>query len=65
MVFRGDECSIETEHAPANFATPRHIAHTPIRKARGQGLAKLEAQNRRLGRQFPRKSLQVSPGLSP
>jgi hypothetical protein len=48
MVFRDDECGIETEHAPANFATPKHIAHNPIRKARGQGLAKLKAQNRRL-----------------
>jgi hypothetical protein len=27
MIFRDDECRIRTNHAPANFATIKHIAH--------------------------------------
>ena len=32
MVFRDDECRVRTDHAPANFATIRHMAHNPVRK---------------------------------
>src|SRR3546814_17500906 len=28
MVFRDDECRVRTEHAPANFTTHKHMAHT-------------------------------------
>jgi predicted transposase YbfD/YdcC len=34
MTFRDDECRIRTEHAPANFATLRHMAHNLLRKAK-------------------------------
>jgi predicted transposase YbfD/YdcC len=27
MIFRDDECRIRTDHAPANFATLKHMAH--------------------------------------
>jgi predicted transposase YbfD/YdcC len=33
MVFRDDECRVRTDHAPANFATVRHMAHNLIRKS--------------------------------
>jgi predicted transposase YbfD/YdcC len=41
MVFRDDECRIRTEHAPANFATLRHMAHNLIRKAPGKDSLRL------------------------
>ena len=41
MVFRDDECRIRTEHAPANFATFRHMAHNLIRKAPGKDSLRL------------------------
>ena len=31
MTFRDDECRIRTHHAPANFATIRHMAHNLLR----------------------------------
>ena len=36
MTFRDDECRIRTHHAPANFATIRHMAHNLLRNARGK-----------------------------
>ena len=36
MIFRDDECRIRTEHAPGNFTTLRHMAHSLIRKAAGK-----------------------------
>ena len=36
MVFRDDECRLRTAHAPANFATIKHISHNLIRKAPGK-----------------------------
>jgi len=33
MIPRDEECSVRTDHAPANFATLKHIAHNPIRTA--------------------------------
>jgi predicted transposase YbfD/YdcC len=36
MVFRDDECRLRTEHAPANFATIKHLAYNLIRKAPGK-----------------------------
>jgi len=45
MVFRDDECRIETEHAPANFATPKHLAHSAIRKAPGKDSLRLRRKN--------------------
>ena len=32
MVFRDDECRIRRDHAPANFATIKHIASNLIRR---------------------------------
>lgn len=36
MVFRDDECRVRTDHAPANFATIRHMGHNLIRRASGK-----------------------------
>ncbi len=36
MIFRDDECRVRTDHAPANFATIRHMAHNLIRNAPGK-----------------------------
>ena len=36
MLFRDDECRVRTNHAPANFATIKHIAHNLLRKASGK-----------------------------
>ena len=36
MVFRDDECRVRTDHAPANFATVKHIAHNILRTAPGK-----------------------------
>jgi predicted transposase YbfD/YdcC len=33
MIFRDDECRVRTDHAPANFATIKHMAHNLIRNA--------------------------------
>jgi predicted transposase YbfD/YdcC len=33
MVFRDDECRLRTDHAPANFATLKHMALNLLRKA--------------------------------
>jgi hypothetical protein len=30
MIFRDDECRIRTDHAPANFTAPKHMAHNLI-----------------------------------
>jgi len=32
MVFRDDECRLRTDHAPANFATIKHMAHNLLRR---------------------------------
>jgi hypothetical protein len=42
MVFRDDECRIQTDHAPANFTTPKHIALNLIRQAPGKDLLHLK-----------------------
>ena len=42
MVFRDDECRIRTEHAPANFATLRHMAYNLARKAPGKASIRLK-----------------------
>lgn len=36
MVFRDDECRIRTNHAPANFATVKHMASNLLRRAPGK-----------------------------
>jgi predicted transposase YbfD/YdcC len=36
MVFRDDECRVRTEHAPANFATIKHMAQNLLRNAPGK-----------------------------
>src|SRR5487761_2380173 len=36
MTFRDDECRVRTDHAPANLAVIRHMAHTLIRRAPGK-----------------------------
>ncbi len=42
MIFRDDECRVRTDHAPANFATIRHMAHNLIRKAPGKASLRLK-----------------------
>jgi predicted transposase YbfD/YdcC len=42
MVFRDDECRIRTDHAPANFATLKHMAHNLIRRAPGKASLRLK-----------------------
>ena len=42
MIFRGDECRIRTDHAPANFTTLKHMAHNLIRKAPGKDSLRLK-----------------------
>jgi predicted transposase YbfD/YdcC len=34
MVFRDDGCRVRTDHAPANFATVKHMAHNVLRTAK-------------------------------
>jgi predicted transposase YbfD/YdcC len=41
MVFRDDDCRLRTDHAPANFATIKHIALNLIRKAPGKDSLRL------------------------
>ena len=41
MIFRDDECRVRTDHAPANFATIKHMAHNLIRKAPGKDSLRL------------------------
>jgi len=41
MVFRDDECRVQTDHAPANFTTVKHMAHNLIRKAPGKDSLRL------------------------
>jgi len=36
MVFRDDECRVRTDHAPANFAAIKHMAHNLLRRAPGK-----------------------------
>jgi predicted transposase YbfD/YdcC len=36
MVFRDDECRVRTDHAPANFATIKHMAQNLLRNAPGK-----------------------------
>ena len=42
MVFRDDECRVRTDHAPANFATIKHMAHNLIRKAPSKASLRLK-----------------------
>jgi predicted transposase YbfD/YdcC len=42
MIFRDDDCRIRTDHAPANFATIKHMAHNLIRKAPGKASLRLK-----------------------
>jgi predicted transposase YbfD/YdcC len=42
MIFRDDECRVRTDHAPANFATIKHMAHNLIRKAPGKNSLRLK-----------------------
>src|ERR1700674_287442 len=42
MIFRDDECRVRTNHAPANFTTPNHMAHNMIRKAPGKDSMRLK-----------------------
>ncbi|MDE2582321.1 MAG: ISAs1 family transposase [Rhodospirillales bacterium] len=36
MVFRGDECRLRTDHAPANFCTIKRMAQNLVRRAPGK-----------------------------
>jgi predicted transposase YbfD/YdcC len=42
MIFRDDECRVRTDHAPANFATIRLMAHNLVRKAPGKTSLRLK-----------------------
>jgi len=41
MMFRDDECRVRTDHAPANFATIKHMAHNLLRTAPGRDSMRL------------------------
>ena len=41
IVFRDDECRLRTNHAPANFATLKHIALNLIRRAKSKDSIRL------------------------
>ena len=41
MVFRDDECRIRKDHAPANFATVKHMASNLLRRAPGKDSLRL------------------------
>ena len=36
MVFRDDDCRVRTDHAPANFATIKHMTFNLTRSAPGK-----------------------------
>ena len=36
MIFRDDECRVRTDHAPANFATIKHMAGNLLRRGTGK-----------------------------
>ena len=42
MIFRDGECRVRTDHAPANFATIKHMAHNLIRTAPGKASLRLK-----------------------
>ena len=42
MVFRDNECRIRTNHAPANFATIKHMASNLLRRAPGNDSLRLK-----------------------
>ena len=42
MIFRDDEYRVRTDHAPANFATTRHMAYNLIRTAPGKASLRLK-----------------------
>jgi predicted transposase YbfD/YdcC len=42
MVFRDDECRVRTDHAPANFATIKHMALNMIRNTPGKASLRLK-----------------------
>jgi len=42
MIFRDDECRIRKDHAPANFATIKHIASNLMRRAAGKHSMRLK-----------------------
>lgn len=42
MIFRDDECRVRTDHAPANFATIKHMAHNLIRNTPGKASLRLK-----------------------
>ena len=46
MVFRDDECRIRSAHAPANFATIKHMASNLLR--RGKGKHSMRARGRHI-----------------
>src|ERR1700674_2279922 len=41
MVFRDDECRVRTDHAPANFATIKHMAINLLRRPPGKDSLRL------------------------
>ena len=41
MIFRDDECRIRTDHAPANFATVKHMAQNLLRRAKSNASLRL------------------------
>lgn len=45
MIFRDDECRLRTDHAPANFATVKHMAHNLLRRAPGKESVRLKRKN--------------------
>jgi hypothetical protein len=41
MVFRDDECRVQTGNAPANFTTLKHLALNLLRRAPGKDSLRL------------------------
>ncbi|MGH7118575.1 MAG: ISAs1 family transposase [Acetobacteraceae bacterium] len=57
MIFRDDECRVRTDHAPANFATIKHMAHNRIRNTPGKASLRLKRKTARWDDDFPANPL--------
>jgi hypothetical protein len=65
MMFRGDECRIRADHAPANFITIKHMALNLIRRASGKRFPAPPPQSRRLFTRFPWENPPFRPWPGP
>jgi predicted transposase YbfD/YdcC len=58
MVFRDDECYVRTNHAPANFADVKPVAHNLLRQASGKN--SLQEQLDAAIAQIPDRTVSIS-----